>query len=149
MSVRLALHRQTLFLLSGMYFQDVLRAVYDYSGIPGSVPARELLPSKRVNYHTTLSLPESVGDTRNLSLTALLLDSHSGRVVNSARVALSDDAQPKVTSADILSASGIGDVSLPDAPAEYFNLQGIRIPRPASGLCLERRGNRVSKVMIR
>ena len=135
--------------ISGMYFQDVLRAVYDYSGIPGSVPARELLPSKRVNYHTTLSLPESVGDTRNLSLTALLLDSHSGRVVNSARVALSDDAQPKVTSADILSASGIGDVSLPDAPAEYFNLQGIRIPRPASGLCLERRGNRVSKVMIR
>ena len=35
-----------------------------------------------------------------------------------------------------------------DAPAEYFNLQGMRIERPTSGLVIRRCGNRVEKIRL-
>lgn len=39
--------------------------------------------------------------------------------------------------------------SLNDAPVEYFNLQGMRVNNPQSGIYVVRQGDRVSKVMIR
>lgn len=36
-----------------------------------------------------------------------------------------------------------------DAPAEYFNLQGQRLSNPAKGLILTRRGNKVTKELVR
>lgn len=36
-----------------------------------------------------------------------------------------------------------------DAPAEYFNLQGVRVAEPENGLYIKRQGNKVSKVIIR
>ena len=36
-----------------------------------------------------------------------------------------------------------------DAPAEYFNLQGVRVDNPAAGLYIMRKGNKVSKVFIK
>lgn len=36
-----------------------------------------------------------------------------------------------------------------NAPVEYFNLQGVRVNDPASGLYIRRQGNSVSKVVIR
>ncbi len=47
--------------------------------------------------------------------------------------------------------TGIGNVAVDtDAPAEYYNLQGVRIDRPAAGsVCIVRRGNTVSKTIVR
>ncbi len=47
--------------------------------------------------------------------------------------------------------TGIGNVAVDtDAPAEYYNLQGVRIARPAAGsVCIVRRGNTVSKTIVR
>ena len=36
-----------------------------------------------------------------------------------------------------------------NAPAEYYNLQGVRVYDPAGGLYLVRKGGKVSKVMIK
>lgn len=36
-----------------------------------------------------------------------------------------------------------------DAPAEYYNMQGMRIDRPAAGVCIVRRGAKVAKVFVR
>lgn len=36
-----------------------------------------------------------------------------------------------------------------DAPAEYYNLQGVRVNNPAPGIYIVRRGNKVSKVLVR
>ncbi|MDE6177902.1 MAG: Ig-like domain-containing protein, partial [Duncaniella sp.] len=44
-----------------------------------------------------------------------------------------------------LSESAIEDIEAADAPAEYYNLQGIRVDNPASGLYIKRQGNKVSK----
>ncbi len=47
--------------------------------------------------------------------------------------------------------SGIADIELnaDDAPVEFFNLQGIRVENPESGLYIRRQGSKVSKVIIR
>ena len=34
------------------------------------------------------------------------------------------------------------------APAEYFDLQGRRIARPAGGIFIERRGSSIRKVLL-
>lgn len=45
--------------------------------------------------------------------------------------------------------SVIDSTPLTNAPAEYFNLQGIRIMKPAaSGIYITRKGNKVSKANI-
>ncbi len=36
-----------------------------------------------------------------------------------------------------------------NAPAEYFNLQGVRVAEPEKGLYIKRQGDKISKVMIR
>ncbi len=36
-----------------------------------------------------------------------------------------------------------------DAPAEYYNLQGVRVPNPSAGLYIERRGNTARKVILK
>lgn len=47
--------------------------------------------------------------------------------------------------------SSIADIELnaDDAPVEFFNLQGVRVENPESGLYIRRQGNKVSKVIIR
>ncbi|MDE6824019.1 MAG: DUF5123 domain-containing protein [Duncaniella sp.] len=36
-----------------------------------------------------------------------------------------------------------------DAPAEYFNLQGVRVDNPSNGIFIRRQGSKVSKVVIK
>lgn len=50
-----------------------------------------------------------------------------------------------------ISTSGIEDVELinNDAPVEYYNLSGVRVIEPETGLYIKRQGNKVSKVYIR
>lgn len=42
----------------------------------------------------------------------------------------------------------IDEVEATDAPAEYYNLQGIRVDNPTSGLYIRRQGNTVTKVIL-
>lgn len=59
-----------------------------------------------------------------------------------------DEPVYKVTFADYVDVTGIREVETAgaDAPAEYYNLQGIRLNcAPATGLYLERRGGKVTK----
>ena len=48
--------------------------------------------------------------------------------------------------------SGIEDITLDadsmDEPVEYYNLQGIRIENPTSGVYIVKRGRSVSKCVI-
>ncbi len=50
--------------------------------------------------------------------------------------------------------SGVEDVIVDNiedsnAPVEYFNLQGVRVENPSTGLYIKRQGNKVTKVIIR
>ena len=43
----------------------------------------------------------------------------------------------------------INDNSENNAPAEYYNLQGVKVTNPATGIYIVRRGNKVTKEYIR
>ncbi|MDE6267433.1 MAG: starch-binding protein [Muribaculaceae bacterium] len=45
--------------------------------------------------------------------------------------------------------SGVEAIEAEDAPAVYYNLQGVKIDNPANGLYIVKRGNKVSKVMVK
>ena len=52
---------------------------------------------------------------------------------------------------NILSTSGIEDIIADgdaDNEAEYYNLQGIRVTKPSSGIFIRRHGNKLEKVII-
>lgn len=58
-------------------------------------------------------------------------------------------AQLKFTAAD---AAGISDVVVDentDAPAVYYNLQGVKVANPENGIYLVRRGNKVVKELVK
>ena len=47
-------------------------------------------------------------------------------------------------------AAGVDDIVVDEnAPAEYFNLQGVRVANPENGLYIVRQGNKVTKQIIR
>lgn len=52
-----------------------------------------------------------------------------------------------------IGSSAIRDITVDaadaDAPVEYFNLQGIRVANPTSGLYIRRQGNTVSKITVK
>ena len=48
--------------------------------------------------------------------------------------------------------SAVSEIEMPDkdnADTEYYNLQGIRIANPVSGIYIRRTGSRTEKVIIR
>ncbi len=52
---------------------------------------------------------------------------------------------------EIPQGAGVNNVTIEDtnAPVEYFNLNGIRVNRPANGVFIMRQGNKVSKIIVR
>ena len=48
---------------------------------------------------------------------------------------------------DNTDASVINIVADEDAPEEYFNLQGMKVNKPSSGVFIKRKGDKVSKVI--
>ncbi len=50
---------------------------------------------------------------------------------------------------DLGASAGVENVTVADtdAPAEYFNLQGVRVNNPANGVFICRQGNKVTKVV--
>lgn len=46
-------------------------------------------------------------------------------------------------------SSGVGEVSVEsDAPVEYFNLQGVRVENPETGLYIRRQGTKTTKILF-
>lgn len=148
-------------------FQDVARAVYDFHGHEDIVLPETLEMSKDYEYSVTLPIP----DTRrfnegsdgsktqlspaivasNLCLVAFVLDEPAGfTAVNSDMYPMTEEAEKKLTIADLVKMSGVSAPEAEDynAPAEYYNLQGIRILNPTNGLYIEKRGSKTRKIII-
>lgn len=47
----------------------------------------------------------------------------------------------------VVSTSGIGSVTVDEADAEYYNLQGIRVDKPEGGIYIRRTGTRATKIL--
>ena len=46
-------------------------------------------------------------------------------------------------------SSSISDIAAPDAAAEYYNLQGVRVMNPANGLYIVRQGGKTFKTLLK
>lgn len=65
-------------------------------------------------------------------------------------VAVYDKGISKGSNAVIVSTTGIADITVDSADAEYFNMQGIRVANPEAGqLYIRRQGGRAAKVMVK
>lgn len=70
-------------------------------------------------------------------------------------LALIFDGQEQVTPSSqaiiftVGKTSGVDSVEADDEPVEYFNLQGVPVENPASGLYIRRQGSQTSKVLIK
>ena len=49
----------------------------------------------------------------------------------------------------VSATQGIDAVDAEDAPAVYFNLQGVEVANPTNGLYIVKRGNKVTKEMVK
>lgn len=115
-------------------FNDVARAVLGFPGVNGSLP--EKLEKETVyTYSGSISKSKLTGD--KYRLIGLIVNSVTGEVVNAG--------QWYPGKADGVEAIEADD----NAPAEYFNLQGVRVSNPGEGFYIKRQGSKVSKVLLR
>lgn len=123
----------------GYYFNDVASAIYGYSGIESSLPAE----FSKADTHT-FTLPAEFGIIRSpkVRVIAMILNTSANVIVNAHEY----EFETGITGIDAVEARP----DATDAPAEYFNLQGIRVNEPAKGrIYIVRRGNEVTKEILR
>ena len=54
------------------------------------------------------------------------------------------------TTVEALQTTGIDTVEADvDAPAEYYNLQGVRVENPTNGVFIKRQGSKVAKIYVK
>lgn len=62
--------------------------------------------------------------------------------------AVYDDAESTASNAADVTFSGLENVAADTESAEYYNLQGIRVEKPGTGIYLRRQGNTTTKVIF-
>ncbi|MCM1319269.1 MAG: choice-of-anchor J domain-containing protein [Muribaculaceae bacterium] len=147
---------------SGMHYNNVARAIGDYYGVANLLPQRIIKAGEEVTVNHQVGLPKIGGqygayNANNLYLTAFLIEKKVSEDIvttinNSNRVALGENPDPFVSSAEMLAdyIAGIDNITEGfDGEAEYFNLQGIRVVEPAAGIYIVRRGAKVTKEIVR
>lgn len=130
-------------------FSDVARDIIGIFGIEGSIPA-QVKNGEAYTYSVEMPFENAFitygkvtqGDIKDTRVVALLIDGRSGIILNAARI----DADKYYPLSAIPSA--INDDT--DAPVEYFNLQGVRIPAGCDlpgGVYIKKQGATVKKIV--
>lgn len=126
-----------------LVFNDVVISGEGIHGVAGSVP-ESLAAEETVSHSFTYDLSKVSSlirqqlDKKNLRIIAVLLDK-DGVALNCAKVEVNKDFS---------AAEGI-EAEYPDAPVEYYDLNGVKVSNPSGGLFIRRQGNRTSKVVIK
>lgn len=145
-------------------FHDSPRGIWDFHGIDGSVPAN-LPVSVPYVYKRTVDVPDTyyieslsngdvaVGSPRivhdNITMVAFLYDRNSGKVINSNIFPMSEVAMDRYDNRNLI--QGVEEIEVEasfSGPAEYYNLQGVRVSAPERGIYIEKRGDKVRKVVL-
>lgn len=126
-------------------FQEVARGIYDFAGIPGSIPS-QITASEALNFEYELTVPEMKKGpqivTNNLELVAMIINAATGEIVNADKVMLGDPQGITPESVDgelkCLVRDGICTVMLPAgfegaSVASLLDLNGRTVTRAANG----------------
>lgn len=118
-------------------FKDVARYYNRFPGIVGSLPSE--IGSNSVN-EFSIDLPLSNVKGNEYRVIAMITNGLTGEIVNAAQIDLTKDNSNMAVDG-IESADGI--------PAEYYNLNGMKVSEPAQGIFIRRQGSKTEKVVIR
>lgn len=81
----------------------------------------------------------------NNTVNTVMGEDFTGTVTLTLGAVNTDPAQVKFES-----KTGVGEIAVENAPAEYFNLQGVRVANPENGgLYIVRQGGKVSKQLVK
>lgn len=122
------------------FYNDVARQLDRFSGIAGSVPAT-IKSGETYKFSHTIKAVSAITDLNNCNVVVYLTNVNTGVIENACWLTKSNNY------------GGVNDILADDldtdAPAEYYNLQGIRVAEPTTGLYICRRGNTASMVLIK
>lgn len=121
-----------------LVYNDVARQLDTYAGISGSVPA-QITAGQKYEFSHDIKLISAVSDLDKVNVVVYLINRKTKQIENACMLRAGGDW------------SGIDEVAIDnsDAPAEYFNLQGVRIANPSNGLYIRRQGDKVSKIIVK
>ena len=122
---------------TSVVYNDVARQLNSFMGLANSVP-ETVKSMEEYTYSYELTLVNKINDKSKINFIAYLIDSKSTNktVVNAATIKAGQ-------------TTGIENVETtvdPEAPVEYFNLQGMRVENPSNGIYIMRQGSKTSKV---
>lgn len=84
-------------------FQEVARGIYDFDGIPGSIPS-QIASGETMSYAYEITVPEMTRGpqivTNNLELVGMIIDATTGQIVNADKVTLGDPQSIREESAE-------------------------------------------------
>lgn len=152
--------------VSGVRFQDVARGIWDFNGLDNSMPL-VLECGKSYDFHYNIEIPDTFEEREirgnktvvspaikaaNLSVVAFLVNRNSCEIVNAVSVPMSEQAEERFTTADLVEKLGAGVSHIPAAirgDAEYYSLQGMKVANPVEGeIYIELKDGKSRKVIF-
>lgn len=130
----------------------VISGDFSHTGIPYSLAEKfEAFTPTKVSFHLLKPrLPETITfdafkeyDLKDCRLVAYIIDTASRRVLNACEQHLD---RPAVVSLEFPEVDGLSGEE--NAEPEYYNLQGMRVANPQSGIFIVRQGTKRSKVVL-
>lgn len=150
-------------------YQHVARAVKGFWGIDGSLPDTPLKGGEQYTFTTTIDIPDTYMERKsnadgntymvapavdfdNLNVIAYIVNTETGEIINAAEVTANGRPHEHFDTkwlVDHLAGVEAVETAGPDATAEYFTIDGLRVSEPVKGqIYIVRRGAQVSKVVF-
>lgn len=127
--------------VSGLVFNDVVVSSTGIYGVNGSIPtvlAPEEVAEHSISFDLSKISSTLIPDKTKLRVIAAVVDA-GGAVLNCAKDEVNDLYDPSAV-------EGLIDEN---APAEYYNLNGMKVAQPADGIFIRRQGGKAEKVIIK
>ena len=115
----------SLVLSSEIPFQHVAHSISGYNGIEESLE-RSLRPGDEYSFEYKLDVPEAMGEIKNASVVAILLDTERRAILSAAKV--------NYDSFGLSGVDGITDDASAKVEIGRYNIAGIRLSAPAKGI---------------
>ena len=117
-------------------FNDVARYYNRFPGIENSLPAS--IEANSINEYS-IDLPLANVSGNEYRVIALLTNAQTGDIINACQYSMTKDN----------SSNAVESVLDASAPAEYFNINGMKVANPTEGIFIRRQGTRTEKVIIK
>lgn len=121
-----------------LIFNDVARYISSTTGHEDSA-VKSVKRGDKLVYSKELPL-DNCTDPQKVNVIALLLNRTNGVILNAATI-------PAKGLSGVEDVTGL-ETTDADAPAEYYNLAGVRVQNPTEGVYIMRRGSSVKKVLL-